>query len=198
MNIAVVWCARWVGDYPMNTSNLMTSIINDLSRTLNQINQDDIEALEAAILNAERIFIAGKGRTGLQMRAFAMRLMHLGLTVHVVDDVTTPSIQRGDLLIIGSGSGKTASLVRYAETCADIGADLATITGNRESPIAEQAETVVHIPASKGEDKMDTVLLMGSLFEHTLGLLCDLMVIQLKAKLDQSEGDMNTRHANLQ
>lgn len=182
----------------MNTSDLMTSIIKDLSRTLNQINEDEIEALEAAILNAERIFIAGKGRTGLQMRAFAMRLMHLGLTVHVVDDVTTPSIQRGDLLIIGSGSGKTASLVRYTEACVEIGADLATITGNRESPIAEHAETVVHIPASKGEDKMDTVLLMGSLFEHTLGLLCDLMVIQLRAKLDQSEGDMNTRHANLQ
>ena len=186
----------------MTTSNLINGIINDLSRTLTKIDEDEIEALETAILNAKRIFLAGKGRTGLQMRAFAMRLMHLGLTVHVIDEVTTPSIQSGDLLVIGSGSGRTASLVRYAEKCTEIGADLAIITGNRESPIAEKAHTVVYIPASNFKsgqtEQTQSTLIMGSLFEHTLGLLCDLMVIQLKAKLDVDESDMNHRHANLE
>ena len=48
------------------------------------------------------------------MRGFAMRLMHLGLQVYVVDDVTTPAIKTEDLLIIGSASGNTKSLVQYA------------------------------------------------------------------------------------
>lgn len=186
----------------MQTNDLMNAMINDLSRTLGLVDVAQIEALQAAILKAHRIFIAGKGRTGLQMKAFAMRLMHLGLTVHVVDDVTTPAIQAGDLLIIGSGSGRTASLVCYAETVAKHGASLATITGNSSSPIADVADVVVYIPASNfksdQENSSETVLVMGSLFEHVLGLVCDLMVIQLKQKRDQSDDAMNMRHANLE
>jgi|GEM_PF-100012 len=183
-------------------ANLSTAIIGDLSNALFQVSHHQTTMLTSAILNAERIFVAGKGRTGLQMRAFAMRLMHLGLTMYVVDDVTTPAIQAGDLLIIGSGSGRTASLVRYTERSTEIGATLATITGNIDSPIADNASIVVHIPASnfksgKAEATQFT-LIMGSLFEHTLGLLCDLMTIQLKAQLDVGEDDMNKRHANLE
>ena len=186
----------------METENLVSAILDDLSTTLRQLDESQINKLETAILEANRIFVAGKGRTGLQMRGFAMRLMHLGLTVHVVDDVSTPAIQSGDLLIIGSGSGRTMSLVRYAEAVQKIGASLATITGNQSAPIAELAQTIVFIPAkifqSDAQTKTKSVLLMGSLFEHSLGLLCDLMVIQLKDLLKQSEDDMNERHANLE
>jgi 6-phospho-3-hexuloisomerase len=48
------------------------------------------------------------------MRAFAMRLMHIGFQVHVAGDVTTPAIRGGNLLIIGSGSGETSGLVSMA------------------------------------------------------------------------------------
>lgn len=186
----------------MTTKTLITEILADLSATLDQVDVDPINMLQTAILDANRIFVVGKGRTGLQMRAFAMRLMHLGLQVHVVDDVTTPAIQAGDLLIIGSGSGRTASLVRYAESVQSIGASLATITGNQASPIAKLAQIIVYIPASnfKSDSRAEnkSVFVMGSLFEHSLGLLCDLMVIQLKEMLNQSEDDMNARHANLE
>jgi 6-phospho-3-hexuloisomerase len=186
----------------MKTEDLITAILDDISSTLHQVDVSQINMLLTVILDANRIFVAGKGRTGLQMRAFAMRLMHLGLTVHVVDDVTTPAIQSGDLLIIGSGSGRTASLVRYAESVQLLGASLATITGSQTSPIAELAQTIVTISASnfKSDNKpeTETVLLMGSLFEHTLGLMCDLIVIQLKEALKQSEDEMTIRHANLE
>lgn len=186
----------------MTTKALMKSIIDDLSMTLQQVNVEQIMALQQAIIDADRIFIAGKGRTGLQIKGFAMRLMHLGLTVHVVDDVTTPAIQSGDLLIIGSGSGRTASLVRYAEAVGQRGASLAAITGNPSSTIAAAAQTVVHIPASNfksgDHNQQQSVLVMGSLFEHTLGLVCDLLIIQLMQALNQTEIDMNARHANLE
>ena len=186
----------------MKTDDLIHAIIADLSQTFSQVKRVDIIALQNAIMNADRIFVAGKGRTGLQMKAFAMRLMHLGFVVHVVDDVTTPSLQAKDLLIIGSGSGRTASLVRYAEKAREIGARLATITGNQESMIAELAHDMVYIPASNFKsgqvNDTESVLMMGSLFEHTLGLLCDLITIQLKVRLDVSEDIMNISHANLE
>lgn len=186
----------------MKTKKLIDAILDDLSSTLHQVDPGQIDTLQNALLNANRIFIAGKGRTGLQMRAFAMRLMQLGLHVHAVDDVTTPSIQTGDLLLLGSASGRTASLVRYAESMQSCGAVVGTITGDPISPIAVSADYVVTIPAgnlkSGVQSPKKSIMVMGSLFEHTLGLLCDLIVVQLKTALNVSEEEMNSRHANLE
>lgn len=186
----------------MKTKNLIDAILDDLSNTLHQVDSGQIDGLQEAILSANHIFLAGKGRTGLQMRAFAMRMMHLGLQVHVIDDVTTPSMHTGDLLIIGSGSGRTLSLASYAKNAQSIGASVGAIVGDQASPIAKSAEYVVYIPASNfksGEYSSEkSVLVMGALFEHTLGLLCDLIIIQLKSALDVSEDEMNARHANLE
>ncbi|MDE2857918.1 MAG: SIS domain-containing protein [Chloroflexota bacterium] len=186
----------------METPELFEAILADLSRTLRQVDARQVEHLKEAILSADRVFIAGKGRSGLQMKAFAMRLMHLGLTVHVVDDVTTPSIAAADLLLIGSSSGRTASLLRHVDTAKETGTSIATFTGNLESPIAAAAQTLVHIPASNfkagAESGEESVLVMGSLFEHCLGLVCDLLVIRLKQALGVDESAMNARHANLE
>ena len=161
-----------------------------------------VDNICTAILAADRIFVAGKGRSGLQMRGFAMRLMHLGLTAHVVDDVTTPAIGAGDLLLIGSASGRTGSLLRYVDTVRETGAALAAFTGNLDSPIAAAARTVAHIPASNfkagRKSGLESVLVMGSLFEQCLGLLCDLIIIRLKAARNIEEAAMNARHANLE
>lgn len=183
-------------------NELVDAILADVGRTLRQVDAGEVEALQAALLSAERIFLAGKGRTGLQMRAFAMRLMHLGLRAHVVDDVTTPALGAGDLLLIGSASGRTGSLLRYIETVGVTGARLATLTGNLEAPIAAAADICVTIPATNfkagGQASAESVLVMGSLFEHCLGLLCDLLIIRLKAALNVDEAQMNARHANLE
>ncbi len=182
-------------------AELVDAMLADVGRTLRQVDADEVEALGAALLSAERVFLAGKGRTGLQMRAFAMRLMHLGLRAHVVDDVTTPALGAGDLLLIGSSSGRTGSLLRYVETVGAAGARLATLTGNLESPIAAAADCRVYIPATNfkaGGRAGESVLVMGSLFEHCLGLLCDLLIIRLKAALNVDEAAMNARHANLE
>lgn len=186
----------------MESAQLIEAILSDLRRILTRVDPAQIETMHNALVSAKRIFIAGKGRSGLQMKAFAMRLMHLGLSVHVVDDVTTPALAEGDLLLIGSSSGRTGSLLRYVETARATGATMATITGNAESPIAAAAQTLLYIPATNfkagHQHGEKSVLVMGSLFEHSLGLICDLLIIGLKQSLDVAESEMNTRHANLE
>ena len=46
------------------------------------------------------------------------RMAHLGLRSHWVGEVTTPPIGAGDVLLLGSGSGRTSCLVSHAETAA--------------------------------------------------------------------------------
>ena len=51
---------------------------------------------------------------------------------------------------------------------------------------------------SGAKSREKSVLVMGSLFEHCLGLLCDLLIIRLKRSLNVDESAMNARHANLE
>lgn len=53
------------------------------------------------IVKAHHIYLLGKGRSGLIISAFANRLMHLGFSVSLVGEITSPHSKSGDLLIIG-------------------------------------------------------------------------------------------------
>jgi 6-phospho-3-hexuloisomerase len=182
--------------------DLVPALLNELGSALRSVNADAIEQFKRSILEAKHIFIAGKGRSGLQMRAFAMRLMHLGLPVHVVDDVTTPAIGEGDLLVIGSGSGRTASLVNYAHKAKAVSARIALVTITPASPIGELADVIVRIEASTPKlgdaDVPRSIQPMGNLFEQSLGLLLDMTTMLLMADLNQTSEQMFTRHANLE
>lgn len=67
------------------------------------------------ILSKQNVSFVGAGRTGLALKMTAMRFMHLGFKVHVVGETTTPAILENDLLIVGSGSGTTSTLVLATE-----------------------------------------------------------------------------------
>ena len=85
----------------------------DLARVLKRIKTREIKAFEKAILESNRVFVTGLGRTGLMARGFAMRLMHLDRRVFHVGDVITPAIAKGDLLIICSRTGRSRVLGHY-------------------------------------------------------------------------------------
>ena len=67
----------------------------------------DPHALDRAvqsICQARHIFVAGMGRSGYMMRAFAMRLMQMGLLVYMVGDTKhPPALRRVTCWFWGSG-----------------------------------------------------------------------------------------------
>jgi 6-phospho-3-hexuloisomerase len=101
--------------------------------------------------------VAGAGRSGLVLRMAAMRLMHLGLIVHVAGDTTTPAITARDVLLVASGSGTTSGVVKAAETAAKVGAGIAAVTTNADSPLAGLADAIVIIPAAQKTDHASSV-----------------------------------------
>ena len=188
----------------MNTRfhDLVRQTLQELQHTLDSIDEHAVAALLQSLQDAEHIFVTGKGRSGLQMRSFAMRSMHLGLQTFVVDDVTTPGIRTGDLLLIGSGSGQTPSLVGYAQQAKKIGAKLAVITADLSSSIALQADVLLLLPAptpkSQKKSTSQSIHPMGTLFEQALGLFNDLVILLFMEQLDMDAETMFTRHANLE
>lgn len=186
----------------MTFQSRVTLILDELRRTLATPDHEQVERLIAAIMNARRIFVAGAGRSGLIMRGFAMRLMHLGFEVSVVGETVTPALTGSDLLLIGSGSGATASLVSHTETARRIGATLGVITIRADSPIGRLADVVLIIPAPSPKIEQDagnrSAQPLGSLFEQALLITLDALVLALMDKTGQQSEGMFTRHANLE
>lgn len=181
---------------------IVTEMLEEVSETLAAVDETALKELQQVLIGKRRIFVAGRGRSGLQMRAFAMRLMHLGLEVHVVDEITTPAIEKEDVLLIGSGSGRTESLVQFAQAAKEVGAEVALVTGTPKSPIGQESDLNIHLPAptpkSEGSGRSSSVQPLGSRFELSLGVFLDGLVLLLMEKLGVSAEEMFVRHVNLE
>ena len=137
------------------------------------------------------------------MKAFGMRLMHLGKTIHVVGETTTPSIAASDLLILGSGSGRTASLLAMAEQAHRKNAQVLLFTTDAESPLAKLSNYRVVIPAPSfraSDEVHDSISIqpLGTLFEQSMFILCDSLILGLMQRTGVSAAQMFERHANLE
>ena len=95
--------------------NYTLDILNELTQNAKKIDLAEIEHFVHQIKAANHIFLNGAGRSGIAIQAFANRLMHLGFSVSLVGEISSPHSKPGDLLIICSGSGETGSLKSLAE-----------------------------------------------------------------------------------
>ncbi|MGV8852850.1 MAG: 6-phospho-3-hexuloisomerase [Rhodoglobus sp.] len=184
-------------------SSAIDLVLAENTRISTTIARDHAETIRAAIdllSAASRVFVLGSGRSGLALRMLAMRLMHLGLTVHVVGEVTTPAIAAGDVLLAASGSGTTTGVIRSATTAADAGASVIAITTAADSPLATLAQVAVVIPAAQKQDHAGTrsAQYSGGLFEQALLLLGDALFHVLWEESGASAEELWPRHANLE
>lgn len=187
----------------MSKTQYAADILKELERTLSQIDDAEMQAMAEHILAGEQIFVAGAGRSGLMGKAFAMRLMQMGLRVYVVGETVTPGISSKDFLLLCSGSGETGSLVAMAQKASQAGAPVGLITIKPESTIGQLATTVVRLPASAKEDTATsgaavTIQPMGSLFEQGLLIGMDALILTMMEMKGMTGADMFGRHANLE
>ena len=175
-------------------------ILDELSRVASSLDYGQLARLAEKVSAAERVFLAGAGRSGLVLRMAAMRLMHLGLTVHVAGDTTTPAITEGDVLVVASGSGTTSSVVKAAETALAAGAGVAAVTTNPSSALAALADALVVIPAAQKTDHGSAVSRQysGSLFEQSLFLVTESVFQTLWGATAEPAEKLWLRHANLE
>ncbi|MBB6638435.1 6-phospho-3-hexuloisomerase [Cohnella thailandensis] len=176
-------------------------ILGELDKLIGSASElpNKVDSFADKLMQSNRVFVAGAGRSGLMGKAFAMRLMHLGIQAFVVGETITPAISSSDTLVLGSGSGETGSLIGMADRAKRIGASVMLVTVNPESTLALMSDSVAALPAaSKEASSASTVQPMGSLFEQGLLLFYDAIVLKLM-ELKQLRGDvMYGNHANLE
>ncbi|HII81332.1 MAG TPA: SIS domain-containing protein, partial [Methanosarcina sp.] len=99
----------------------MEFIVENINEVIKLLDREAIKKMLQKILDGERVFVMGAGRSGLVAKAFAMRLMHLGFSVYVVGETTTPAVRPADVVIAISGSGETHSIADLGKIVKDIG-----------------------------------------------------------------------------
>ncbi len=181
---------------------MIKEVLNEIEKVLSEIDETNLENFSKNFDKSKRIYVYGAGRSFLQLKGFAMRLMHMGVNSYVVGETCTPNITAEGLLVICSGSGETKSLFNHATKAKEVGAKIALITINPQSTIGKMADVVVEIsapsPKSAKEGQIKSIQPMGSLFEQSEGLFMDIAILKLMEIKNMTSETMFGRHANME
>lgn len=184
----------------MSPRDFSRTALSELEVVVNLLDDAEICAACERIVAACRIMVYGCGREGLMMRAFAMRLHHLGLSVSVQGDMTAPPLSRGDLFVASAGPGELSTVNALMDAAVDAGADILFLTAIPDTPASARSSLVLHIPAQTHatENAAASALPMGSLYEGAMFILFEAMVDDLARRLGQSAKNMRARHTNME
>ncbi len=175
-------------------------ILSELRGAVASVDPTALREAAGLLLGADRVFAAGAGRSRLALGMGAMRLMHFGLAVHMVGDVTTPAIGPGDVLLAASGSGETRGLVHAAEAAAHAGAAVIALTATPGARLASLARVVLSVDAAAKFDRSGVASKQygASLFEQAVVLTLDALFHALWQASGIDAATLWARHANIE
>ena len=185
----------------MRFKKTMTEIANNILRVTNEIEIERINEITKLIYNSRKIFIYGAGRSGFIGRAFAQRLMHLGVDSVFIGDSITPQFIENDLLILISGSGETSSPVAIAKKCKKLKGKIILITSHPESSIGKISNSIINIKSKSKADlqkSSDILAPYTSLFDITTLAFFDSLARVIMDDKNITEIDIDKRHATLE
>ncbi len=194
----------------MILNEAIEEIVDNVMAVSDETNEESVNEMMDILTSSKNVFVIGQGRSGLVARAFAMRLMHLGIGVYVVGETITPAIDDDDCLLAISGSGETSYIISTAKIAKMRDAKIVAVTSYSESTLGKMSDLVIHI---KGRTKVDSeknyikrqmdgkhlsLSPLGTLFEVSTLIFLDAIIAQLMDKMGKTEDDLKKRHTVLE
>ncbi|TPQ51452.1 6-phospho-3-hexuloisomerase [Prosthecomicrobium hirschii] len=173
----------------------LEAILSEQHRVFEAVDAAGFDALATRMAAARRVFLYGVGRNGLVLQAAAMRLAHLGIDAHFVGQLSAPPAGPGDLVLVAAALGSLPTADAVIAAARRAGAAIAVVTA-RPGAVPE-SDLILCLPAQTMADAPVSPLPLGSAFELALHLLCEMLLLDLAARLGRSHADLAARHANL-
>lgn len=193
----------------MKTS--IKAILDNIESAEEFLDEKTIDKFENMIIDANNIFVTGAGRSGLAAKAFAMRLMHLGLSSYVVGETISPAINADDCIVAISGSGETNTIVSAAKIAKNRGSKVLAVTSYPDSTLGQLADGHLLVKGRTKKEVDDenymkrqihgnytSLTPLGTAFELTTLVFLDAIVSELMEKMEQTESDLKARHTVLE
>lgn len=165
-----------------------------VAEVVSQIPAETIRRAVEMLAKAPEIFVYGAGRSGIIGRAFAMRLVQVGLAAFVIGESTTPIVRAGDAVFILSGRGESQSSIQTANIVRREGAQLIVVTGRPTSKLAHAANLAIPLEFPEDAERPELAPL-GTLFESASLHFTDALVSAIMRARGESEESMRRRHA---
>ena len=200
-----------VGCYDPNSYfGVKIQVMNEINQVLDSFTDEDVNKLISLICDVlkrptGKVCGFGAGRMGYGLRAFMMRLNHLGIPAYFIGDTFIPPLDENDIFIVTSGSGETRSVLKYLEIAKEKGVRTLAITGNSESTMAKLADYSIVFKSSNGglnsednENKINSIQPMTSLNEQSMFIFFDIISVMLIRTIGIKKEDEKKFHFNVE
>ena len=187
------------------------AIIGNIVSAEEFLDEEELDKFENIIIESKNVFVTGAGRSGLAAKAFAMRLMHLGVSAYVVGETISPAIYEDDCIVAISGSGETNTIVSAATIAKKRGSKVLAVTSYTESTLGQLADCRLLVKGRTKKEVDDenymkrqiygnytSLTPLGTAFELTTLVFLDAIVSELMEKMHQTESDLKARHTVLE
>lgn len=130
---------------PDERHHAITRLQADLQNTLNHLEGYDVEAICDAMAEANRIVIVAVGLSKMFGEYFSKLLMQLNqMSMYMYEshmiDLLASRVSKGDVVIVISSSGETATLVKMADKLQHQPVQTIAITNNIDSALTHYAD----------------------------------------------------------
>ena len=187
------------------------AIIGNIVSAEEFLDEEELDKFENIIIESKNVFVTGAGRAGLAAKAFAMRLMHIGVSAYVVGETISQAIYEDDCIVAISGSGETNTIVSAATIAKKRGSKVLAVTSYTESTLGQLADCCLLVKGRTKKEVDDenymkrqiygnytSLTPLGTAFELTTLVFLDAIVSELMEKMHQTESDLKARHTVLE
>jgi len=149
-----------------------------------------------------QVFLVGAGICKLVGLMTAIRFQHLALNVLGLDDWKFR--KKEDILIAISGSGESVIPLVYAKEAKETGVKIYAITANKESKLAQMAETAIILLDTAAREEYLKLKIRDEkptfipAFEYTALITLESTVAQIAENHGIPEEEMRSLHANVE
>ena len=173
----------------------MDKIITEITNSWklqDQVYLDEFITSLMKYLESSKVICIGAGRMGYSVRAFSMRLMHLGYNSSFISDTNVSRVDKNTLVIISTGSGETPSNILYANQVKKAGGTLCVITQNLNSSVGVLGDLLLPITCSTSSQPMKTLV------EQYTYLLFDYIVSRIISIKKITDNSLHSLHSTLE
>lgn len=159
----------------VGTRHILKTYQELLNKSYSLLDEKQIKRVSRLIAEKRKVFIYGKGSSGIAAQEFKMRLMRLGIDIESITDshvmTMSSAVLKEDTLALGiTVSGKTNEVVRVVKTAKSKGASTAIISSVHLRKWDAFCDEVLPVPT---KEKLDLGKLISPQFPVLI--LCDIL-----------------------
>lgn len=191
----------------MDYGHLVNAVQDEISEVLNSIDENKLNQLVDLLSNPNvKVLGYSAGRMGFGLKAFMMRLNHLGINAYWFGDNYVPPMGKDDIFICCSNSGTTKSVANIMDIFkAKAKGKVVAFVGNEDSKMGKEADLTIKFKTCNGglnsdddASKINSIQPMTTLTEQSMFILFDIVTLMLINRLHINVSETKQFHSNIE